>query len=295
MKKIFILLLSTFSFSAFTACNEEDDIRNDINGLNVRLDALTDDLEGLNGSIQSFYEVANGLTFITSYEMDERGNYTFSLSDGTELVVYGGQPEGDIPVVGINDAGNWTYTLLGETKELTDAVGTPIPAMPTDGKNGQTPHITISEDGYWYYQLAGEEPNRIEGRYNVANITQIPASIFADVTTAGNKITFSFGEGSDVVIPLLGGLDMTFGATTSVAVSKGAAATLTVTLVNVANVIIDPTPLQVKLTGGVDPDNLTITAPAGLEAGTYTVYFQLFSAEGYRLVKSLEVTVANGD
>ena len=30
----------------------------------------------------------------------------------------------------------------------------------------------------------------------------------------------------------------------------------------------------------------------GLASGKYTVYFQIFSKEGYRLIKSLEVTVA---
>lgn len=289
MKKTVILLLCTLALTAFVACNEEDDIRRDIDALNARLDALADDLNGLNSSIQSLYDVANGLTFITSYEMDERGNYTFSLSDGTELVVYGGQPEEDIPVIGINEAGNWTYTLLGETKELTDGAGTPITAVPADGKNGQTPRITIGEDGYWYYQLVGEEPQRIEGRYNIANITGIPASIFADVQVEGNRFTFSFGEGNEVVVALLGGLDMTL-PDTSVSIAQGETITLSAVQSGVANVIIDPTPLYVELTDA-DTDNLTVTAPATLAAGDYTVYFQLFSAEGYRLVKSLQVTV----
>jgi len=38
-------------------------------------------------------------------------------------------------------------------------------------------------------------------------------------------------------------------------------------------------------------DNLTIKTK-GLASGKYTVYFQIFSKEGYRLIKSLEVTVA---
>lgn len=299
MKKTIILLLSIFSLATFSACNEEDDIRKNIDELNARLDALTDDLEGLNTSIRSFYEVANGLTFVTSYEMDEKGNYTFSLSDGTKLVVYGGQPEGDIPVIGISETGNWTYTLMGETKELTDETGIPISAIPADGKDGQTPRITIGEDGYWYYQLVGEEPQRIEGRYNIADITQIPASIFAGVAIDGNKITFSFGEAAKTDIYLLGGLDMTFASNvvsgtlvTTVTLVQGTAITLTAVQSNVKNIIIDPTPLQVKLSEDTN-DNLVITAPVGLETGTYLVYFQIFSAEGYRLTKSLEVKVTS--
>ena len=177
--------------------------------------------------------------------MDEKGNYTLSLSDGTELVVYGGQPAGDIPTLGINEAGNWTYTLDGRTVELKDKEGNPCPAVP--------------------------------------------------VTVNGNIVTFEFTDGSKTEIPLLGGLDMTFSQgdssnITSVNVAKGGSAVLTAKQTNVARVIIDPTPVQVVLTDDAS-DNLTIKTK-GLASGKYTVYFQIFSKEGYRLIKSLEVTVA---
>ena len=77
---------------------------------------------------------------------------------------------------------------------------------------------------------------------------------------------------------------------TSVNVEKGGSAVLTAKQTNVARVIIDPTPVQVVLTDDAS-DNLTIKTK-GLASGKYTVYFQIFSKEGYRLIKSLEVTVA---
>ena len=289
MKKILILLISFLPIITFTACTNEDDIRKDIDDLNARLDALENDLKSLNTSIKSFQDAMKGVILVTGYSMDEKGNYTLSLSNGTSLVIYGGQPLGDIPTLGVNEAGNWTYTLDGETVELKDGNGNPCPAVPEDGKDGQTPTISIDSEGYWCYAVGDGEPKRVEGRYNISQIDKIPGSIFADVTVVGNVINFKFpGNDAYTSIPLLGGLDMTF-SSASVTVKKGATVKLTATQIHVKTVNIEPSPLQVVL-ADASSDNLTITAK-NVEAGTYTVYFQIFSEEGYRLVKSLEVTV----
>lgn len=292
MKKIWILLICILPLIAFTSCDKEDDIRKDIDDLNARLDALADDLETLNVSIKSFQDAVRGLVMITGYAMDEKGNYTLSLSDGTELTIYGGQPAGDIPSLGINEAGNWTYTLNGKTVELIDGEGNPCPAVPADGADGQTPQISIDTDGYWCYTIAGVT-KRVEGRYNIADIEMIPGSIFADVTVVDNMIQFKFpGDEALTKIPLLGGLNLTFadhsGAVTSVHVTKDGSATLTAIQTEVEQVIIDPTPLKIGL--DETTGNLTINAK-GVNPGAYIVYFQIFSKEGYRLIKSLEVIV----
>lgn len=290
MKKILILLISLLPIIIFTACDDKDDIRKNIDDLNARLDALSDDLENLNTSIKSFQEAMEGLVLITEYSMDEKGNYTLSLSDGTKLVIYSGQPAGDIPTFGINEAGNWTYTLDGRTKELVDDAGKPCPAVPEDGKDGKTPTISIDADGYWCYAIGDGEAQRIEGRYNIADIAKIPGSIFANVSVEGNNISFTFGEegSTPVNISLLGGLDIVFSIATPI-VATGSTVTLTATQTAVKDVIIDPTPLQVSL-GDATADNLTIGAK-GVDPGEYTVYFQIFSEAGYRLIKALKVTV----
>ena len=293
MKKILILLICLLPVITFTACDDKDDIRKDIDDLNARLDALEDDLVDLNTGIKSFQDAMKGLVLITDYSMDEKGNYTLTLSDGKKLVIYSGQPAGEIPTLGVNDAGNWTYTLNGETKELTDKDGNPCPAVPVDGKDGKTPTISIDSDGYWCYTIEGGEVQRIEGRYNIANIEKIPGGIFSSVTVEGNNMTFGFADGS-TTIPLLGGLNLAFsnvsGELTSVTVAKAGSITITATSTNVDNIIIEQTPLKVNLTDAAS-DNLTISAK-GVAAGEYTVYFQIFSKEGYRLIKPLKVTVS---
>lgn len=285
MKKILILILSLLPVITFTACDDKDDIRKDINELNTRLDALTDNLESLNTSIKSFQEAMQGIVLITEYSMDEKGNYTLKMSDGTELTVYSGLPDEDIPVLGVSEDGYWTYTFNGETIKLSSK------AKPEDGKNGETPTISIDEEGYWCYTIAGGETQRIGGPYNIADITKIPGSIFANVVVKDNVMTFSFAEGGTTDIPLLGGLNMTFadGATslTSVTIAKNTLKELKVEQTNVDKIIIDPTPLTIDLTD----TSLTIQT-TGVDPGVYDVHFQIFSKEGYRLIKSLKVTVS---
>lgn len=285
MKKILILLLILLPVITFTACDDKDDIRKNIDELNARLDALTNDLESLNTSISSFQDAMQGLVLITGYSMDEKGNYTLKMSDGTELTVYSGLPNEDIPVLGVSEDGYWTYTFNGETITL------PSKAKSEDGKDGETPTISIDEEGYWCYTIAGGETQRIGGPYNIADITKIPGSIFADVVVKDNVMTFSFAGGGITDIPLLGGLNMTFadGATslTSVTIAKNTLKELKVEQINVDKIIIDPTPLTIDLTD----TSLTIQT-TGVDPGVYDVHFQIFSKEGYRLIKSLKVTVS---
>lgn len=287
MKKILILIMGLLPFFMFTACEDKDDIQKDVDELNARLDAVETELEALNSSIQHFQEALNGKILITGYKKNEKGDYTLSLSNGEELVVFGGQPQGEIPTLGINKDGNWTYTLDGVTKVVVDEKGNPCPAKPQDGKDGKTPTISIDKDGYWCYAIGDGAPKRIGGKYNIAQIDKIPASIFAEVGLKDNKLSFKLGE-ETVEIPLLGGLDLEF-PEQPVKVMAGKSVKLTVKQVNVYKAVIDPTPLQVTLSNN-EKDNLTIVAK-GVEKGKYTVYFQLFTKEGYRLIKSLEVTV----
>lgn len=287
MKKILILIMGLLPFFMFTACEDKDDIQKDVDELNARLDAVETELEALNSSIQHFQEALNGKILITGYKKNEKGDYTLSLSNGEELVVFGGQPQGEIPTLGINKDGNWTYTLDGVTKVVVDEKGNPCPAKPQDGKDGKTPTISIDKDGYWCYAIGDGAPKRIGGKYNIAQIDKFPASIFAEVGLKDNKLSFKLGE-ETVEIPLLGGLDLEF-PEQPVKVMAGKSVKLTVKQVNVYKAVIDPTPLQVTLSNN-EKDNLTIVAK-GVEKGKYTVYFQLFTEEGYRLIKSLEVTV----
>lgn len=301
MKKHILLFLSIFSLVAFSGCDDRDEIRDDINALSARLDALQVEFDKLNSNINTFYNLANGKTYFTSYTQSENGDYTLKLSDGTSWAVYGGMPEGELPVVTISEEGKWVFSYNGEVIELKDEAGNPATANPVDGKSGSTPKMSVDEEGYWCYQIGDGAVQRVPGPYNVAEVDKINPSIFEEVKVKeGNNNVLQFkpyGSDSYVEVALLGGLDMTFpdepaGGHKVSASSPSSSLTLTVTLKEVADVVISPTPLKVKLTD-TDTGNLTISIPAGttLSPDQYDIYFEIYNAAGHRLVKKLTVTV----
>lgn len=294
MKKHILLFLSIFSLVTFSGCDDRDEIRDDINALSARLDALQVEFDKLNSNINTFYNLSNGKTYFTSYTQSENGDYTLKLSDGTSWTVYGGMPEGELPVLTINEEGKWIFSYNGEEIELEDGKGNPATAFPVNGENGSTPKMSIDENGYWCYQIGDGAVQQVPGPYNVAEVAKINPSIFEEVkvsSTNPNVLQFKlYGSDSYVDIALLGELDMKFpegehkvNATPLI---------LTADLTEVATVVISPTPLDVKLTDA-ESDNLTISIPteSTVSPGKYTIYFEIYNEAGYRLVKSLTVTV----
>lgn len=294
MKKHILLFLSIFSLVMFSGCDDRDEIRDDINALSARLDALQVEFDKLNSNINTFYNLSNGKTYFTSYTQNENGDYTLQLSDGTSWTVYGGLPEGDLPVVTINDEGKWIFSYNGEEIELKDEAGNSATANPVDGKSGSTPKMSVDEEGYWCYQIGDGAVQRVPGPYNVAEVDKINPSIFEEVKVKeGNNNVLQFklyGSDSYVEIALLGGLDMKFPEGEHKV--NATPLTLTADLTEVATVVISPTPLDVKLTDA-ESGNLTISIPAGttLSPDQYDIYFEIYNAAGHRLVKKLTVTV----
>lgn len=295
MKKHILLFLSIFSLVAFSGCDDRDEIRDDINALSARLDALQVEFDKLNSNINTFYNLSNGKTYFTSYTQSENGDYTLKLSDGNSWTVYGGMPEGELPVLTINEEGKWIFSYNGEEIELEDGKGNPATAFPVNGEDGSTPKMSIDENGYWCYQIGDGAVQQVPGPYNVAEVAKINPSIFEEVkvsSTNPNVLQFKlYGSDSYVDIALLGGLNMKF-LEGEHKVSASNSLTLTATLIEVATVVISPTPFVVKLTDA-GSNNLTISIPSGatVPAGKYTIYFEIYNEAGYRLVKPLTVTV----
>lgn len=281
------------SVLTFASCDDRDEIRDDINALSARLDALQVEFDKLNDNINTFYDLANGKTYFTSYTKDDRGNYTLTMSDGSTWTVYSGMPEGELPTLSVVD-GKWVINYKGITTEIGLA-------NPTDGKDGSTPQMSII-DGYWYCQIGDGELVKVEGPYNVAEVDKINPSIFEEITdNSDGSLTFKlYGNSDEITIKELGGLNMTFSdesnndiSTISITSSEKSKVITAILSDNVAQVVISPTPLKVSLTQDTS-NNLTITLPSSAVAGeTYTIYFEIFSDTGYRLLKSLKVTVTD--
>lgn len=214
MKKLLYLFITCLSFIAFSSCDDRDEIRNDINDLNSRLDALDAQIDAYNKQIVAYQDMVLGQVYIKDYSRDEKtGNYVLTLSDGTAVTVYSGNPDNEMPQMYIADDGTWHYTQDGADYVLTDDAGNSITAWPVDGKNGVTPQISVDAEGYWQVSMDGGATwERIGGTTPIASPDMMLPSIFQSVTVSedGKSMTFVVAStGNSVTVPV--GVDNSFG------------------------------------------------------------------------------------
>ena len=282
MKKLFYYIMACLVFVALPSCNDEDEIRKDIDALNARLDALLPEIEKLNTSINGYYSIVKGSVYVRSYVEAENGDYTFTLSDGTTMVVYSGKPAEDVPSVSINEEGYWCYLLNGNEVVLTDDADNNLYALPTNGKDGITPKISVNADGYWVYSLDGGQTWKLfesEGVTAVANPEKLPSSLFTDVAVnqENQTVTFTLAAGGDpVTVPLY--TDMVFTLidnTLSIDKILTASGELNITeCKNVGEIVIEQTPLGIEVT-----NERVIVDATDVNVGTYKVYLRIISAK----------------
>lgn len=94
-------------------------------------------IDAYNKQIVAYQDMVLGQVYIKDYSRDEKtGNYVLTLSDGTAVTVYSGNPDNEMPQMYIADDGTWHYTQDGADYVLTDDAGNSITAWPVDGKMG---------------------------------------------------------------------------------------------------------------------------------------------------------------
>lgn len=294
MKKILYLFITCLSFVAFSSCDDRDEIRNDINDLNARLDALDTQIDAYNKQIAAYQDMVLGQIYIKDYNYDEKtGNYVLTLSDGTAVTIYSGKPDDEIPQMYIGEDGMWHYTQNGTDAVLTDATGSPITALPIDGKDGVTPQISVDAEGFWVISTdEGVTWERIGGTTSIATPDMMLPSIFQSVTPGddGKSMVFvvaATGESVTVPVGAEASFDLVLTNGNSISVKAGQSATVTIQQINVKDITIESTPLKVS----VSDTELKVTAPATLVAQNYTLNLKVFSEEGYCKLVSVTVTV----
>lgn len=295
MKKIKYLLLSIFSLATLFSCSDRDDIRNDIDDLNARLDKIEAQLPQMNQDIANYQGILNGQILVLGYTIDEKtGDYTLDLSNGTTISVYSNVPSEDLPIMSIGSDGNWYYTMNGETKPLLDEDGKTVSANPTDGK---TPEFSV-KDGQWIYRY--DDGEWLDG-IGVADPVQGSGehSIFDSVTVSedGNSMTFTWtSEGGQLSkeVALYGGLSLTveYGDVSPVVFGLGQVQKFNVKQEGVENIVIETMNWGIKL----DETEMTVTAPSvNVLNKEYEdkLVIKIFSKEGYCRLVTIPVKLLN--
>lgn len=288
MKKIKYIILTIFSIAILFSCSDTEDIRNDIDDLNARLDKIEAMLPQINQDIENYQGILNGNILVLGYRLDENtGDYTLDLSNGTTITVYSNKVvDEDIPKMTIGEDNYWYYTINGETKQLLGDDDNPVSADPI---NGKTPEVKVNSKGEWIYRFDGGE--WIEG-IGVADPSKASGekSIFDEVTVSPdeNSLTFKWTTGEDKLektISVYGGLDLTIQYETSpIVFSLSETKKFTIKQDGVENIVIETMNWGIKL----DETEMTITAPSTNvlnEEYEDKLVIKIFSEEGYcRLV-----------
>lgn len=240
MKKLYWLIL--MAVLAFAGCSEDyddSDLRNDMQNLENRVNALERWQSEANSNINSLQSIVNslnGLNHITSVTdlKDSAGNVigcTLHFAQGDPKNVYYGSEgkEGKTPAIGVKLDSDGIYYWTVDGNYLLDKDGKKVPASGTpgkdgangadgtngtngaDGKDGITPKLKIEND-YWYVSYD-----------NGATWTQLEkttagtasACIFKGVTVSENYITFTLADGTSFALPYGDQLSISFGETES--------------------------------------------------------------------------------
>ncbi len=195
MKKYLILLFVALA-TAFQACDNNDDLWDAIDDLKSRVQALETQVDALNGNIEALQTLYNGATISEVKETD--GTYVITLTDGNSItLVQGSEAEAVIPIVSIDNNGNWqvstdggkTFTSLGVKAEAEDGV---------------TPMFRIDEaTGYWQVSYDGGK-----NYSNVLNTSNQPISAVGDGTITDRFFDEVIVNGDNLYIKLLDGTEL---------------------------------------------------------------------------------------
>lgn len=291
MKRFKYIILSIFSLATLFSCSDTEDIRNDIDDLNARLDKLEATVKQMNEDIAHYQGILNGKLLVFDFQKNEKnGDYILELSDGTRMTVYSGEPAEDLPIMSIGEDGNWYYTMNGETKPLLQN-GNLVSANPT---NGKTPQLRVNDEGMWEYSYDGNEWHDGIGLAAPGKGGSATVSIFEDVKLSDDKesITFTWKNGDDTLektIKLYGGLDLKIDQPTGEQTfNLGSTLKYQITQTGIKDIVIETLDWGIQ----IGESEMTVTAPKiNKKNQVYTdeLIIKIFSEEGYCRLITVQV------
>lgn len=286
MKNLSLLFISVLSIVALTACDDRGDIRKDVDDLNARLDILQVGMKKINIDLNSYKGILEGSIQITGYSVNEFGDYTVTFSDGNSMVIYGGEMEQDIPVIGIGEDG-WYYTERGDVYPLVDADGEQIPAF---GEDGKTPSVRVNKSGMWEYSFDGVTWIKGFGTALPKNGVSIFDEVSFDEETNSLLFKWHTGEVHHEATIALYGLNLTIQNAENNRFGLGESRSFAVEQIGVDKAVVETNNWEVKL----NENQLMITAPD--TADEEIIRIKIFSKSGYCKLVCIQVicTIQDG-
>lgn len=190
------------------SCIDTGELESQLSGLEDRVSALEQTASKVNENTIAIYSMLVEGNIIMEVKAHENGTvYSLELSDGSSVDIYISETgEGITPVIGVDENGDWIYSLDGE--EFL-----PVPGMDEDGMGSAIPQFRVSENFVWeistdggatWTSLEDSEGNSIPANPGFSD------SFFTSVLYNGEDgLELELATGETVTIPVYQELRMT--------------------------------------------------------------------------------------
>lgn len=206
MNKNFSILISrtAFVFALLViAMGCKDDVVNDGECPEDNVQTLYQDkVDYMNTDVSIISQLVKGELEVTSTWVDDKGNRSLQFSNQQLTIVYATanyEKMKTIPLLGVDEIGNWVYDYYGEILSLKDINGNSISV-----KDGAVPTLRLNKTGYWEYTLDGKTWARLSDKMvgKIENAERGSYSLF-------NSATMSYDSTSMTLALKTGGKSFT--------------------------------------------------------------------------------------
>ena len=200
MKK-YLILFFVAAAAVFQSCNNNDDLWDAIDDLKSRVQALETQVDALNGNVGALQTLYGGATI--SEVTESEGNYLITLTNGKTLtLVQGSEAEAVIPVISIDEQGNWQVSTDGG-KNFTSL------GVKAEAEDGVTPQFRVDETtGYWQvsYDSGKNFSNVLDTAgqpVSAVGSGEVTDKFFEAVRVEGDNLYIKLLDGQELNIPIL--------------------------------------------------------------------------------------------
>ena len=189
MKRIFKVLSMALVAALAISCYDDTKVWEKLDSLEAKLTELTSQVNSVSSIVSALEQkvYVKAVTEVT-------GGYQIEFTDGKKVTVKDGKDGANAPEIGATKDvdGIYYWTLGGEW--LLDAAGNKVPA-------GMGQPKLKTENGQWFISADGKE---------WALIGPDVACTIKNVAVAADAVTFTLADGTEIVIPLVQVIDITF-------------------------------------------------------------------------------------
>lgn len=192
-KSLFLFCRTTLVF-ALLACTIgcKDDVVNDGGNTEENVETLYQDkVDYMNTDAAIISELENGGLEVTATWVDDKGNRSIQFSNKKLTIVYdvrNYEKMKTIPLLGLDEQGNWVYDFYGEVFPLKDAKGGVVSV-----KSGIVPTVRLNKTNYWEYSLDGKSWFRLSDKMagKIENAGRGAYALFSSATLSSDMTSMT--------------------------------------------------------------------------------------------------------